>query len=259
MPNLYPVIDAHAGWGLLVVCVLALVLRVAQQVREPRGALALPAAPGAAVSLVVAVAALAAFAALAQQVMAATPPAWVTAMDGWAASHRAAIPVGAMGALVVITQLGDVSLLSGLAALVALALAWRGRWAATAWWLLAVAGNGLLVRWAKQVFGRARPDTPYLEVHGYSFPSGHAMSAMVIYGLLCVVLWGWGRGPARTRGFEEPNPATRRLAQGLVLLIVAVGLSRVWLQVHYASDVLAGWLLGLAWLAVLSLLARAGR
>lgn len=261
MPNLYPFIDDHAGWGFLAVVLLALALRGVQRRREPRAPPALAAAPGggAAWALVCA-AALAAFAGLARQVMADAPPAWLVALDGWAGGYRQAIPAWAMEGVAALTHLGDVATLTVLAALVALALAWRRRWLAAGWWLLAVIGNGLLVRWTKQVFGRARPDAPYLEVHGYSFPSGHAMSALAVYGLLCVMLWRWQ--PAPPQGAAVPaeagraQPAARRLAVALALLAAAVGGSRVWLGVHYASDVIAGWLLALAWLAGVGLLAR---
>ena len=261
MQFVYPLIDHAAGWGLLLVCVLALGLRAVQarqSASAPGGvpSLLLAAAPGAAGSTLLALAGLGGFALLASQVMAETTPAWLVALDGWVAGHRTAWPEFALQALVALTHLGDFNTLTGVTVLVALALAWRGRWRAMGWWLLATAGNGLLVRWCKQVFGRSRPDTPYLEVHGYSFPSGHAMSSLVVYGLLAVILWGWGRRPARTAGLDLPGSPARRLAVAIAVLAVAIGASRVWLEVHYASDVLAGWLLALGWLGALSLLVR---
>ncbi|MFT4192141.1 MAG: phosphatase PAP2 family protein [Comamonas sp.] len=248
--RLYPAIDRSAGWGLLAVCLLALALRWAQQRHDPRRAPVLAAAPGAGVSAAVAVVALGLFAALARQVVQPDPPAWLARLDGWMAAHPARLPEPLLARVADFTQLGDVTTLTGVAVLAGLALTWRRRWLALAWWTLAVAGNGLLVRWTKQVFGRERPDAPYLEVHGYSFPSGHAMSSLVVYGLLCLMLWGWSPGAGDSRR------AARALALVLAVLIAAVGCSRIALQVHYASDVLAGWLLGLGWLALVGLLAR---
>ncbi|MGI5152576.1 phosphatase PAP2 family protein [Plantactinospora sp. CA-294935] len=93
----------------------------------------------------------------------------------------------------------------------------------------------------KELVGRLRPavDIPVASAPGNSFPSGHALGSMVAYGALLLVFL-----PAMRRGW-------RRVATGVVIaVVVAVGVTRVALGVHYVSDVLAGWLLGLAWLGV---------
>ena len=98
----------------------------------------------------------------------------------------------------------------------------------------------------KEVVGRARPDYFILgsEPSSLSFPSGHALFAMIFGGLL-IILAG---------DLIQPVKLRRAIQIGLALLILAVGASRVYLGVHYPSDVLGGYLfgamalLGLVWL-----------
>jgi membrane-associated phospholipid phosphatase len=101
----------------------------------------------------------------------------------------------------------------------------------------------LVMALLKLYFSRPRPDDPvFRTAAGFSFPSGHAMSAMTFYGLLIYITW---------RNVE--NPFVRWLLTVLLMFfILLIGFSRVYLRVHYASDVLAGFSLGLVWL-VLSL------
>lgn len=129
---------------------------------------------------------------------------------------------------------GDSAARMVLAALAAFALWWRGRAAAALWLLLVVLGGMLLNSALKQAFAAPRPDLlPHLDnVHSYSFPSGHAAGAMVLAGAQAM-LTRW------------------RPAVGVAAVIVAlVGVSRLWLGVHWPSDLLAGWVTGLGWLAL---------
>ena len=100
----------------------------------------------------------------------------------------------------------------------------------------------------KAVFERDRPDSSeaLASAAGFSFPSGHAMSSLAIYGALTIVA---------ARSFDSPR--ARMLVAVLALaLVLAIGFSRVYLGVHYASDVLAGFIAGLAWPALCSLFLR---
>lgn len=92
----------------------------------------------------------------------------------------------------------------------------------------------------KAVVQRPRPEGFRLIAEGgYSFPSGHSMVAMAFYGLLAWMAWRY-----------ERDPIIRRVSvAGFALVVVMVGISRVYLGVHYASDVIAGFCLALAWLA----------
>ncbi len=97
----------------------------------------------------------------------------------------------------------------------------------------------LLMFLLKLIFQRDRPLTPLLEAaHGYSFPSGHALMSITFYGLLIFLVWlniknVWGKWS---------------LTLLLAFLIIFIGISRVYLRVHYTSDVLAGFCVGLMWL-----------
>ncbi|MBI5231470.1 MAG: phosphatase PAP2 family protein [Coriobacteriales bacterium] len=99
---------------------------------------------------------------------------------------------------------------------------------------------GLLV---KELVDRTRPAGALIPLpHDASFPSGHALASVLLYGSLAVLAATW----VRPRG-------PRWLLVGLaVAMIVAVGASRVVLGVHYSADVLGSWLLGFAWLSVTS-------
>lgn len=88
---------------------------------------------------------------------------------------------------------------------------------------------------------RPRPDGFRLVAEtGYSFPSGHSMLAMAFFGLLAWMVWRY-----------DKDPAERRLFSILFAVIaVLVGMSRIYLGVHYASDVVAGFCVSLAWLVL---------
>lgn len=107
----------------------------------------------------------------------------------------------------------------------------------------AMAGGALLNNVLKDIFDRPRPSVVEAgtEVMTQSFPSGHAMGAFIAYA-----------GVAYLGGRLEPTRTLRWLTWTFAaVLILAVGASRIYLGVHYPSDVLAGYLAGLAWLAFL--------
>lgn len=97
----------------------------------------------------------------------------------------------------------------------------------------------LLMFLLKTIFHRDRPLTPLLDAaQGYSFPSGHATMSITFYGLLIYIVW------LHIKNIWIKWSLTILLA----LLINFIGVSRVYLRVHYASDVLAGFCVGLMWL-----------
>lgn len=108
--------------------------------------------------------------------------------------------------------------------------------------LIAVPGGMLLNVALKHVFRRARPsfDDPLLSLLTYSFPSGHTAAATVFYGLLACYL------VRRVRAWR----ARVTIALGAVAMVTLVALSRMYLGVHYLSDVLAAAAEGAAWLAI---------
>lgn len=106
----------------------------------------------------------------------------------------------------------------------------------------------LLMFLLKYLFQRKRPLSPLLKAaKGLSFPSGHAIMAVTFYGLLVYII-------IHT---IEISWLKYLLVFLLLLLIILIGCSRVYLRVHYASDVLAGFIIGLLWLLIsLSVLNR---
>jgi undecaprenyl-diphosphatase len=147
-----------------------------------------------------------------------------------------------------ITALGSVAVLSILVAAVAIHLMLAGK-RGTGWFIAAAAAGGTIISSIlKNVFDRPRPDlTGITRVYTASFPSGHATASAVVY---------------LTIGALLAATVTRRSQKlfylGIaVFLTLIVGLSRIYLGVHYPSDVLAGWLIGSGWAISCALMVRA--
>lgn len=140
-----------------------------------------------------------------------------------------------------ITWFGSLYATVGFTVLGSVVLLWqRKRRNTLILWLL-LGGVSLFVQVGKRTFNRSRPQqVAYYPETGYSFPSGHSAVAMTLYGLLAY----WAIRRLR-------NPVGRVLV-GLsaICLILAVGFSRIYLGVHFLSDVLGGYLLGIGWLSV---------
>lgn len=146
------------------------------------------------------------------------------------------------GAMRDLTALGSAPVLLLLVIAVAGALAARRQYLAIVLLLAASAGGELLNELLKYLFARPRPDPAFhlTEVRSLSFPSGHAMLSAIIYLTLAAFL-------ARLVRSHDLKLYVVGLA---FLLSLVVGVTRVYLGVHYPSDVLAGWAAGLAWALV---------
>ena len=137
-----------------------------------------------------------------------------------------------------VTHFGDGPLLTLIGIAVGVKLLYGRAFIPLYAWVVALAGSGLINNVLKHAFERARPgETPLLGT--WSFPSGHAMNSLVAYGMLVYVAWrivprGW-------------RPA---LAAGAATIVLAVGASRVVLGYHWFTDVVGGWVAGLAWMTV---------
>jgi undecaprenyl-diphosphatase len=106
--------------------------------------------------------------------------------------------------------------------------------------LLAVLGSWGLNEILKGTFQRARPEIAHLvEEDGYSFPSGHAMVALATYGIIGYIIW---------TNTKENGIVAWFVVTLITLLILSIGLSRIYLGVHYPSDVIAGYSAGAVWL-----------
>ena len=144
-------------------------------------------------------------------------------------------------AFATITRLGDRNVTIVVAAIVALYLLVRRWWLHAVIWMLATGLGGLLVRVLKHHFERTRPihEHALTDSTGWSFPSGHAAGAVLVYGMLGYFI-------------IRHTPSRWHIPIALVTITLAtfVGFSRVILQVHYLSDVLAGFAVAGAWIAL---------
>jgi undecaprenyl-diphosphatase len=122
---------------------------------------------------------------------------------------------------------------------VAIYLAVRRRWRWFTLWTVAIVGGGVLDEILKLAVRRARPSvaSEFISSGSWSFPSGHAMNSLVGYAMLAYLL----------REYVPAPRARFAIAAGAAILILAIGFSRLYLGVHYLSDVTAGYLAGSAW------------
>jgi membrane-associated phospholipid phosphatase len=100
-------------------------------------------------------------------------------------------------------------------------------------------GGGLLINQVmKLFFAKPRPElwARLISEHSFSFPSGHAVGSMVVYGFIAYIL-------------SKEVPVYRRHIYGIAsILIIAIGFSRLYLGVHYPTDIIAGYGVGILWL-----------
>jgi membrane-associated phospholipid phosphatase len=109
----------------------------------------------------------------------------------------------------------------------------------------AIALTSLLIMFGlKLLFHRERPLIPLLEpARGLSFPSGHTFMSVCFYGLLMIIIWKE----------EKYHPVTKWVLLILAsLFVVLIGFSRIYLRVHYFTDVMAGFCIGFSWLLISS-------
>lgn len=138
-----------------------------------------------------------------------------------------------------LTALGGSTVITLMVSFVTIFLLLRRQWKSAAFVLVAVVGGLLISLLLKSFFDRARPD---IFVHqsltnSSSFPSGHATNAAVTYLTMAILM---------AKLVESTKMKAYILGAGL-LVPMLVGLSRIFVGVHWPSDVLGGWLIGLAW------------
>jgi membrane protein DedA with SNARE-associated domain len=168
----------------------------------------------------------------------------LTAVDfqlaSWLRTH--ATHVGDQVARVV-SAIGSPVAMAALALVVALVLTWRRQWLVLSAWTAAFVGAGALDWTLKRVIYRPRPAGAQAFLYGssFSFPSGHAMGSLVGYGMFVYLLIAYW-----------PSARRRRVALGIgaTMLVLLIGLSRLYLGVHFLSDVIGGYAAGLVWLVV---------
>jgi undecaprenyl-diphosphatase len=176
---------------------------------------------------------------LAERVRADTPKLRQidTGVHDWAVSHRA--PADTLF-FVVMSTIGGPSGVAVIVAVAAIVLAFLRRWRWIVYLLVTTLGGALLDTELKHYFARARPAVAEAlrRAHGYSFPSGHAMGSAVAFGALAYLAY---------RAAKSWSGAAAALAFGATV-VLSVALSRIYLGVHWISDVAAGVTAGLVWL-----------
>jgi undecaprenyl-diphosphatase len=166
----------------------------------------------------------------------------LTRFDADLASQlRDTMPVALLRGIAWLTHLGDPPLVAIAALVVAIVLALRRERHILVAWTIALIGTAAINSALKAWFQRERPlhDHGFIVEHSYSFPSGHASGSMVFYGMLAYVLLR-----------STPQRWHRPIVAAAATLVTVVGISRILLQVHYFSDVMAGYTTGLAWLTL---------
>lgn len=159
-----------------------------------------------------------------------------------AATHAIASP-GLTRAMVTLSSLGGPSVLVPVGIVLTVAFAWHRWWRGVLLLLLSLCGAGVLSATLKHAFQRARPAGffDYPVPGSYSFPSGHALFALCFFTTAAALL-----SP------RLQHPALRVLVwTAAAALIVGIGFSRIYLGVHYPSDVAAGYAAGLLWSSVI--------
>lgn len=142
------------------------------------------------------------------------------------------------------TELGSTMIIAGATLAIGAWLAYQHRYRAAVFLAGSVGGAVVLNQILKHLFERSRPElwTPLVSETGFSFPSGHTMAssalALAVIGLLWSTRW---RTPAIVTG---------------ICYMLAVGLSRVYLGVHYPTDILGGWLVSGLWILTLYLIIK---
>ena len=182
-----------------------------------------------------------AFIDIAERVHANTPRLLVFDRDihDWARETRTP---GGTAFFVAMTMLGSPGSLGVIIAAVSVVLAMRKRWHWVAYLLVTTGVGALLNLQLKNYFARARPELAEAlrRAHGYSFPSGHSMGSAVVFGALAYLAfrvlnqWRWRSGSIALA----------------ITLICAIAISRVYIGVHWVSDVGGGVAAGLIWVCV---------
>lgn len=141
----------------------------------------------------------------------------------------------------VVTALGGGASIFWIGTGMGLLLAIRRRYFLLAGWATALLGGGLLDFALKQAFQRPRPEDAmdFLTTLSWSFPSGHSMGSLIAYGMLAYVI---------SVEFVHDRSFRKWVIAAGAFMVAAIGLSRMYLGVHYLSDVLGGFAAGGLWL-----------
>jgi len=145
---------------------------------------------------------------------------------------------------VILTHFGSLKVVAPLVMGISLAFSWQKKWRSLAFLVTTTLGTAIINFTAKTIMHRVRPHLwqSLSPEFGYAFPSGHAMTSMTLIGALVILTWG-------------------TIWSWLILIfgsifVVAIGWTRLYLGVHFPSDILAGWMVSLAWAIGVTLLIK---
>lgn len=156
---------------------------------------------------------------------------------------RGNLPSGATQFWTSITVIGNTVIILAITLILSAIFYYYKRWKIEAYFLLAsFAAMGVASTALKYVYQRPRPSIEWLiDTIGYSFPSWHTASTMMIAGAVVIVI----------QQRMKQGLAKRVLQAGLILLAMLVAISRIYIGVHYPTDIIGGWLLALTLLQVM--------
>lgn len=142
--------------------------------------------------------------------------------------------------MVAVSTIGSVKSITLLTAIISVVIFILRRYLLGLYLILSVAfGAGVMNQLLKALFHRERPNIlRFASEHGYSFPSGHSMGSVIFFGGLMFILYQ----------LKKRDWITQIALVASIILIVLIGISRVYLGVHYPSDVIAGFTFGVIWL-----------
>lgn len=143
--------------------------------------------------------------------------------------------------MILITECGSITFYVTVGGIITIMLCLKKRIAEGIMLVVCSGGSGLMTLLLKEIVMRIRPDMmPIIAETGYSFPSGHSVTAVCFYGYLAYLCWSQGRGDIVRRGSVI----------AAVCMILGIGISRIYLGVHFPTDVIGGYIGGLMWLSL---------
>jgi membrane protein DedA with SNARE-associated domain/membrane-associated phospholipid phosphatase len=174
------------------------------------------------------------------------PGSWLNNLDLYLFHQMQALrgPLGDR-LLVVVSGLGSGWVLYSFTALMSAWLLWQRHWRITLHWLITVAGVAAMTEALKAYTAIARPPLLDTAALGYAFPSGHASISIAVFGFLAVAI----ARELRSNWHWLPYSSA-------VFLVVAISFARLYLGAHWFTDILGGWSLGLAWVALMGIAYR---
>lgn len=162
-----------------------------------------------------------------------TNQAWITALDQWGHQSLQFLPHTTFnGIAIVITYLGQHEATIVLSLILSAFLLFKRAYRLLFFLIQNICLGNLFNHLIKLSIQRARPDLhQILPQSGFSFPSGHSANSVLLYGTILIILYY----------FIQKRSKRVILTSLTIVLIFLIGCSRIYLQVHYPSDVLAGW------------------